>query len=280
MTKAVANRRPDLPPYAENKPYKVCSRRSTQMALYHNDDIVSNAIRAGGMFEGRLICSMVEHMIAAPAGSAFVDVGANIGAWTVALASVVPDVPIVAVEPMPRNIKLLRWTLYQNNMNSVSLVHQALSETVGQDMCMWETAATNRGNARLVPYFEGVRDFGEDKGKTCDVKVRVNTLDNVIAKTIGHGTRIWGMKLDIEGYETLVMRGGQNTLAKNRPCKIWFEYQRAVTVASGVKSTDLFRLLSKHGYTIYDTARNTKIQGPLFFSADIFDALAVLPDCS
>lgn len=280
MRRMTVSQQPDLPAYAETRSYNVCSRRSTEMALYHQGDFVSNAIRHSGMFEGKLICSMIDHMAAAPAGSVFVDVGANIGAWTVALASVAPGIPVVAVEPMPNNIQLLRWTLYRNNLKSVTLVHRALSERIGVHMCMWETDATNRGNARLVPYFEGVKDFGEDKGKTCDVRVQVNTLDNVIANTIGPNTRIWGMKLDIEGYETMAMRGGQNTLLTNRPCKIWFEYQRAVTRASGAMSTELFKLLSEHGYTIYDTARNTEVKGPLFFSADIFDAVAVLPECN
>ena len=70
------------------------------------------------MFEKHIICPMLEYMKKAPDNFAFIDVGGNVGAWTIAIAASFPHIPVLTVEPLPPNAELLRWSLSENKMSS------------------------------------------------------------------------------------------------------------------------------------------------------------------
>jgi len=60
--------------------------------------------------------------------------------------------------------------------------------------------------------------------------------------------RPWGMKMDIEGYETLTLRGSWRLFSPEMaPCRVWFEYQREVAVASGAGEFKFFQILDDAG---------------------------------
>jgi FkbM family methyltransferase len=124
-------------------------------------------------------------------GDLFVDVGANIGGYTV-LASAVCGARTVAGEPDPGTMRSLKRNIEANAIvDRVTVVEAALGSktgvapfTVGQD-------TTNRV----------VNEAGTE---TRDVEVR--TLDGILE---GHPLLI---KIDIEGYEPEVIAGALHTL--------------------------------------------------------------------
>ena len=61
------------------------------------------------------------------------------------------------------------------------------------------------------------------------------------------------MKMDIEGFETLALRGGKELLSNQSllPCVIWFEYQEGVTISTGAKALEIFEILHNVGYSMY-----------------------------
>jgi FkbM family methyltransferase len=137
------------------------------------------------------------------------DVGANVGWWTVPLARRVGPAGgrVVAFEPVPENRARLEWAIAANGVQGhVEVVPVALGEQPGE-LGMWlksaETGAGS-GTAALVT--------GEG---AAHLRVPVTTLD------------AWGdehdlprcdlMKLDIEGAELLMLRGAERFVAKHRP---------------------------------------------------------------
>lgn len=287
--KIKAMQRNPVPAHGTRVSYNICPgssislEKTASMAVYLRGDIVSDHIRGGSMFEKHIICPMLEYMKKAPDNSAFIDVGGNVGAWTIAIAALFPRIPVLTVEPLPPNAELLRWSLSENKMSSVTLVQSALAQRPGKDMCMWSTHGTiNRGNARLVPLFEGVKDFGDDKRKTCDVRVRTETLDDIYERELGMDTRVWAMKIDIEGYETRALAGSLKMLKAGRPCRIWFEYQKKVTLESGAGEYELFELLASFGYDIYVVLSGGELKRvvpPSWGGQHIFDGVAIAPLC-
>ena len=62
--------------------------------------------------------------------------------------------------------------------------------------------------------------------------------------------RPWGMKMDIEGFESMALRGAKKLLSNDwAPCKIWFQYQRGPTLQSGAYETEIFQTLRQAGYS-------------------------------
>lgn len=137
------------------------------------------------------------------------DVGANVGWWTVPLARHVGAAGgrVVAFEPVPDNRARLEWAIAANAVERfVEVVPVALGEEPGE-LGMWlksaETGAGS-GTAALVT--------GEGESH---LRVPVTTLDawgaaNAMA-------RCDLMKLDIEGAELLMLRGAERFVAQHRP---------------------------------------------------------------
>ena len=61
-----------------------------------------------------------------------VDIGANIGCFTLAAASKTPNGKIISIEPFPANIELLKTNIKLNRLYNVHIVTAAITDKVGQ----------------------------------------------------------------------------------------------------------------------------------------------------
>ena len=231
-----------------------CTPHSFDMAVHSIPDIVSDRIVSSGCWEKDIITQIVQHMGNQRSGHTklFLDIGANIGAFTSTIASLGHEV--IAVEPFKLNVPLIQATVCRHNFN-IHLYKVGLADTSpGQKMCIWSTSdKINNGNARMTPYFEGIKDFGADKQKKCMEVIHTYTLDELLFETYKLNRPIDAMKIDIEGFETRAFRGAKKLLAsKFKPKKIWFEFQKQATIESGVSATELFQTLVDNGYKIID----------------------------
>ncbi len=140
-------------------------------------------------------------------GDTVVDVGANIGEWTLQMADAVgPSGRVIAIEPVPHLAEALQKSALANNMRQVSIAAVALSESEGQAEFSVERA--NTGGSRLGRYCRDGEAFDS-------ITVRLETLDGLLARSaIG---RVDFIKVDVEGFELEVLRGAHATLAKHRP---------------------------------------------------------------
>lgn len=126
-------------------------------------------------------------------GDLFVDIGANIGSYSV-LASKVCGARTIAVEPDPDTAKALRRNIVVNGIeNRVRVVEAALGATTGT---VSFTVGRDTVNRVARPGDENVRE------------VPVRTLDHILG---GEAPRI--IKIDVEGFEAEVFKGASATLA-------------------------------------------------------------------
>lgn len=228
-----------------------CTDYPFDMAVHSIPDIVSHSIIKYGCWEKDIISQIVEHLSESDS-KLFLDVGANIGAFTSSIASLGHEV--IAIEPFKLNVPLIQKTICKHNYN-VHLYKVGLSDTSpGEKMCVWSTnSKINNGNARIVPFFEGKKDFGADKQKECMEVIYTYTLDELLFDTFKLDKPIGAMKIDIEGFETRAFRGAKKLLSSEfKPQKIWFEFQKDVTMQTGASPTELFDRLTSHGYKITD----------------------------
>jgi len=135
------------------------------------------------------------------------DVGANVGAVTLALARFTsPTGRVHAFEPGPPNLLRLRANLALNPALATAVTVHAAGVGDAPGELRWQEEAGNPGNAML--------------GTDGTHAVPVVTLDDFAAK---HSlTRLDFIKVDVEGMELNVFRGAQQSLKKFRPV-IYFE---------------------------------------------------------
>ena len=125
----------------------------------------------------------------------FVDIGANIGSYTV-LASAVCNANVISIEPDPNTVSSLRRNVEINQIDDqVVIVDTALGAKEGFVALTIGCDTTNR----IVP------------GATIGTRqVPLKRLDDVI----GIGRTPVFLKLDVEGYEEQVLTGAPETLAR------------------------------------------------------------------
>jgi len=124
----------------------------------------------------------------------FVDVGANLGHYTL-LASGVCGARTIAVEPIPATYKRLCYNIMKNNIqNIVDIRNVGVGEKDG------ELTFSNFDN-NAINYVQ------ENENNISGLKVRVQTLNNLLS---GKFPKV--IKIDVEGYELFSLKGANEVL--------------------------------------------------------------------
>jgi FkbM family methyltransferase len=163
----------------------------------------------------------------------FVDVGANVGGYSVRAAKM--GIEVIAVEPDPDNFCALNLNLKLNNLSNVHLLR---------------VAAGNKEEIRQLYY-------GSDRGPhtyrleqdedtleaKCDVEVK--SLDLAIPPFLGDNW-INMLKIDTEGFEVKVLEGASNLLKRTRYIIV------EVSPATESKLNNVLSLLGTMGFELID----------------------------
>src|SRR5437868_9503361 len=162
-------------------------------------------------FEGHAV---LDHMASfATAGSVVIDVGANVGVYSVPLAVARPGLAVHAFEPNPTVFKRLERNKALNRAPNLVLHDSALAEAPGE--------------ASFYRFDDDVslsslnRHAAEMHGSPHTTTVRVETLDDVFA---GEARRISFIKIDVQGAELRVLAGAKRSLAAHGPVLL-FEHE-------------------------------------------------------
>ncbi len=142
-------------------------------------------------------------------GSTVIDVGANIGEWSLPMAKEVgPTGRPMAFEPIPFLCDALNKSFRVNSLGHAQAHDVALSNKTGV--------------AEFFMYYssERVLDSGgsglEKQNQNAQtVQVHTMTLDDFLA--VRCVNQVGFIKIDVEGHEYAVLEGAQQTLARHRP---------------------------------------------------------------
>jgi len=171
-----------------------------------------------------------------------IDVGANIGAQALPLATRLRTGRVIAVEPTDVAMARLRQNCALNPALAarMTLVHRALvapgARAAGSYFSSWPLATTPDAH----PVHQGAPQVSSGVG---------STLDDLVAE-LGLG-RVDLIKLDVDGNEMPVLMGASTTLDRYHPVVV-FELCPYLLEERGEPPTALIRFFSEHGYTLYD----------------------------
>jgi FkbM family methyltransferase len=179
-------------------------------------------------------------MILSP-GNTFVDVGANIGIYTLAASKIVGETGrVLAFEPSVQSSPLLAKNIALNGLTNVHTFPVALSQKKGR-------AWLHRGPNPTL------NSFGKDPSWKGDgEEVVTEILDQVLRKT--HIDRVDVIKMDVQGAEELVLRGASNTVTSAHPVVI-FEVWPEGAMLLGLSPYGPWELLESIGYQFFAAGR-------------------------
>lgn len=174
----------------------------------------------------------LEHL---PKTDLVVDIGANVGLFTLLAAS--KGVPVVAVEPSPLNLDVLYRNLRANDMTA-EVLPVALADGPG----LADLYGAGQG-ASLRPGWAQV-------GSTFTTTVPTHSLDGLMADR-AQGKRLF-IKIDAEGFELPILRGAGRLMREVTPAPTWVvEIGLTENFAEGQNPdfADIFELFWAAGYT-------------------------------
>jgi len=184
----------------EESKHELVDLGSFRMFVSTRDQAVGNVIYTRRSYEPHVARALADRL---SPGMTFVDVGANIGYFSMLAAHAVGrDGQVFAFEPSPYNVKLLYLNARTNGYDNVHIFPFALSNREGflSYQCLYSNGSTFPPPEELALLFSAPL-------------VYATTLDRVLADV----ARVDVLKADIEGAEYLALSGGESLLKKHRP---------------------------------------------------------------
>jgi FkbM family methyltransferase len=179
-------------------------------------------------------------------GGTFLDVGASTGATTLPIARRFGDaVRIVSYEPAENARNLLLATLERNRIAGVEVLPYAVSETAGRSDFR-EFLPDESGKIPYLPEASSLIGKVTSDRPHRTLTVPVVTLDEDALPRCGRKPVV--IKIDVEGFETLVLRGSRRLISEFRP---WLSIDiHADPFGDGVETTErsVRTVLEEGGY--------------------------------
>ncbi len=202
-------------------------RSATEFAAYYTGDYDTVAIRS--------VMRLLNP------DSIVLDVGANIGFWSVPLARrLTRGGRLHCFEPVPGNFERLTENIRQNSLDEVVSVHQlGLSDRNGSaKISLRDGFGAQTGNAAIV--------IEEEDLKYVCVEIVLCALDDIFDSFSEE--RIDFIKADIEGHEDRFLCGASNVIRRFRPI-LYLEINEPYYHRRGLNPTDVFeRWLNANSY--------------------------------
>jgi FkbM family methyltransferase len=170
-------------------------------------------------------------------GSTAIDVGANIGFFSVRLARWVgPAGQVIAVEPEARNVDSLRRRVARTGLSDVVT-------------CVQAAAADRAGERRLAvnPGHPGDHHLSSEGEPVVAI-----TLDDLVAND---PRRVTLIKIDVQGAESMVLAGAHNVIKTQRPA-LFIEVDGPSLARFGSSERELIDTLVRLGYRGYRLTRH------------------------
>jgi FkbM family methyltransferase len=228
------------PPSRWHHFYKEATLRfAPDMAVALNpSDRMHGQIAFLGYYEKELSTTIAR--IGRDVGGTFVDIGANIGYFTLLWVAQDPENEAIATEPSPRVTSLLQKNVRRNGLeDQVTIVEAAAGKEEGEvkfdlgpdDELGWGGVTK-----------EEIGTVTEDSQGT--IYVPQHRLDDMIEGPVSL------LKVDVEGAETWVFQGSENLLRTRQIERICFENNRVRARQLGIGAEEPTDVLRKHGYDI------------------------------
>jgi FkbM family methyltransferase len=198
-------------------------------------------LSTGQLFEPDEINLVKQHI---KQGDVVIDIGANIGYYTLLFAKLVGDTgQVIAFEPDPENFALLHKNVALNQYHNVTLVQKAVStENSHAQLFLCDE---NKGMHRL---YDSV---------CCQSSIEVETvcLDDYLPKLV---KKVDFVKIDIEGAEYNALQGMQHILRQYQP-KLLTEFSPAALFEYGIKPQTYIDFLTQLDFDLYQVTERLNL---------------------
>lgn len=201
-------------------------------------DLVSGVIYATGLWEPSITHLIRERL---RPGDVFVDVGANIGYFSLLAAHLVGrSGRVYGIEASPGTHERFARNVALNPYPQITVIHAAASDAPGT-LPMYRDSGANMGHSTTLS------DVAARDGMTFEADVRADTLENLIGPDL---FRARFVKVDVEGAEPAVFRALRGQLHRF-PATDWLVELSPEMLKGQAEVDEIFRMFAADGYRCY-----------------------------
>ena len=205
------------------------------MYLDLSDRVLSETLYVTGVWEKDVTAYLMKLL---ESGMVVVDIGANVGYYTLLAAEKVGGHgKVFAFEPEPSRYTLLEKNVRVNGLKNVILAQKAVSNKTGTAR-LYLDPRHNPGDHRLFDSFDGRES----------VAVETTSLDDFFKDK---GPFIHVIKMDIQGAEMAALEGMANTIKRHHDLTLITEFWPDGMKAFGFSPTEFLSTLIGHGFHLY-----------------------------
>lgn len=193
-------------------------------------------------------------------GKIFIDVGANIGAYTLTLAKSAAQT--YSFEASASNAAILQNFVGISKLKNIEVINKAVSNMTGKIIQLFSSTDTGGNNTLFHDFGKG---FETVPTITLDQFIADNKIDQVDV-----------IKIDIEGSELAAFQGAHNLLGKCRPTLL-VEFHAVVAKQANWELVELYNLLKSYHYNVFELDRKrlipfdpSRLSDPEFYANLIF----------
>jgi FkbM family methyltransferase len=225
--------------YIFQKEYMVAKSTKHGVKLrFKTEDAIGRCIYKTATYED-ILTNYLTHHIPFEENDVFVDVGANIGWYSLVMSKTIPrSCKIFSFEPDLLNSEILRENRDLNGCSNLQIVSKALGAEAGQ-ATLFLYPGKNRGRHSLIP-------LGGNKEERL---VEVITLDDYFKEQGVDVTKIKLLKIDIEGFEYPALLGAKMAL-QNIP-NVLMEYSPEYMEKGGFEPLKLIELMEELNFNAH-----------------------------
>jgi FkbM family methyltransferase len=191
-------------------------------------------------------------------GDIILDIGANLGQITLISAiKTGKKGKVISIEPDADNFKKLKSNIELNPFDNIETFFVALSDKSGRGEIIIRDDS-NHGMNRI--------HVNENTGD-----IPISTLDELLLPSANKITHI---KIDTEGYEFKILKGGINLIKKCRPF-LYIEIIDSNLKHQNDTPHDIFNLLHELNYSLYQADSGSQLFPAMDFSECQLDIIAI-----
>lgn len=187
-------------------------------------------------------------------GDVVVDLGANIGYFTLLAAKLVgKNGKVYSFEPEPKNYNYLQRNIKLNGYDNAIAIQKAISDKISKVklyICPYDSGHHTIGQ------YEGIRAYKPNFVYEKEEFIEVETipLDNFFNEK---GESINVIKMDVEGAEMLALSGMDKILKENEKIKMFIEFFPFLIKKMGNSPEEFIRkLLEDYNFSIFIVGRD------------------------
>jgi FkbM family methyltransferase len=202
-------------------------------------DVISDSIAFTGVYEHRLTRRIAR---LAKEGGTMIEVGANLGYFSVLWLSLNEDNRLYAFEASPPNVQRLRANLERNGVASRATVLPV-------------AAGAERGRMHFDPGPADQTGWGGLTGISSErtQEVEVVRVDEAVPHEVPYSI----LKIDTEGADPWVLQGASRLLYAGQVREIWFEENKGRMQALGAEIEPTRALLLDAGFSLKMFGKST-----------------------